>query len=194
MLLRRLIGEKVGWDDKVSVDMHKMWMSFFKEMFELPLLSFKRSVKPATAVKNPVLIIFSHAFKEAYGACCYIRWELSDGTYSSNLLLAKSKIAPIKTLTIVRLELLAAVISVRLRLSIKVECRYNFERIIHIVDSEIVRAMVQRESYGFNTFSPTKIGEIQAGSSPEDWYWVNGEYNIAAVSYTHLTLPTNREV
>ena len=125
-------------------------------MFELPQLSFNRSVKPVNAIKNPVLVIFSDASKKAYGACCYIRWELSDGTYKSTLLLSKSKIAPVKIITIVRLELLAAVISKRLRISIEKECRYKFENIIHIIDLEIVRAMIQRESYGFNTFTSTK--------------------------------------
>ena len=179
MLLRQLFRDKIGWDEKISDELRAECVSFFREMFDLPLLSFKRSVKPVDAVKEPTLIIFSDASKEAYGACCYIRWELADGAFSSNILLAKSKIAPVKVITIVRLELLAAVISVRLRLSIKVECRYNFERIIHIVDSEIVRAMIQRESYGFNTFTSTKIGEIQGGSIPEDWYWVNGDDNVA---------------
>ena len=82
-------------------------------------------------------------------------------------------------MSIVRLELLAAVIGVRLRKTIELECRFKFQKVIHVVDSEIVRAMIQRDSYGFNTFTSTRIGEIQEGSEPGDWYWVNGENNIA---------------
>ena len=80
-------------------------------MSELSNLLFNRSVKPVNAIKNPNLIIFSDASKKAYGACCYIRWEMSDGRYTSSLLLSKSKIAPAKAIAIVRLELPAAVIS-----------------------------------------------------------------------------------
>ena len=181
ILMRQLWVAGTDWDDPVLVEMRQKWVAFFKEMFELTQLSFKRSVKPENTAKNPVLVIFSDASKEAYGACCYIRWELSNGSYKSMLLLSKSKIAPVKTITIVRLELLAAVISKRLRDSIKKECRYRFERVFHILDSEIVRAMIQRESYGYNTFTSTKIGEIQEGTDPEDWDWVNGEYNIADI-------------
>ena len=47
------------------------------------------------------------------------------------------------------------------------------------MDSEIVRAMVQKESYGFNTFAAIRVGEIQEGTSPSDWYWVEGKLNIA---------------
>ena len=84
-------------------------------MFDLRTLYFKRSTKPINAVKSPILVIFSDASKEAYGAVCYIRWELSDGTYKATSLVSKSKIAPVKAITIVRQELLGAVISVRLR-------------------------------------------------------------------------------
>ena len=174
-----LSDSKIDWDEEISEEMRLKWINFFKEMFELSNVLFHRSVKPVNAVKNPILIIFSDASKEAYGACCYIRWEISDGRYNSSLLLSKSKIAPAKAITIVRLELLAAVISKRLRVTIEKECRYIFDQVIHVVDSEIVRAMIQRESYGFNTFTSTRIGEIQEGSNPNEWYWVSGSNNVA---------------
>ncbi|KAK3737988.1 hypothetical protein QZH41_001003 [Actinostola sp. cb2023] len=40
---------------------------------------------------------------------------------------------------------------------------------------KIVQAMVQKESYGFNTFAGTRVGEIQEGTDRNDWYWVQGE-------------------
>ena len=79
-------------------------------------------------------------------------------------LLAKAIIAPVKAITIVRQELLGAVISVRLRKYVERECRYKSGKIVQVIDSEIIRAMIQRESYGFNTFTSTKIGEIEEGS------------------------------
>ena len=39
--------------------------------------------------------------------------------------------------------------------------------------------MLQNESYGFNTFAAVHIGEIQEGSNPKHWYWVEGKVNIA---------------
>ena len=181
ILLRQLCLEKFGWDDPITEKMRLDWMKFFREMFELNNVHFNRAVKPVDATNEPMLIIFSDASREAYGAVCYIRWELKNGTFSSTLLLSKSKIAPTKVITIVRLELLAAVIGKRLRLTIEKECRLKFRKVIHIVDSEIVRAMINRESYGFNTFTSTRIGEIQEGSDPSDWYWIGGEHNVADI-------------
>ena len=50
---------------------------------------------------------------------------------------------------------------------------------MHIVDSAIVRSQIQKESYGFGTFTATKIAEIQSKSSPEEWWWISGGQNPA---------------
>ena len=52
---------------------------------------------------------------------------------------------------------------------------------IHIVDSEIIRAIIQKESYGFNTFIGTRIGKIHSHSHPCEWYWIKAEMKIADI-------------
>ena len=160
--------------------MHIKSAQCFKEMSQLSDVVIYRCVKPSNAKGSPVLVVFSDASMDAYGTVCYIRWEIDNGKYKV-FISKKSRIAPIKTVSIIRLELLAAVLSNRLRNSIENECRFQFERVIHIVDYIVVRAMIQRESYGFNTFTSTRIGEIQGGSKPGEWFWVNGAHNIADV-------------
>ena len=49
----------------------------------------------------------------------------------------------------------------------------------HILDSEIVKAMISKQSYGFNTFAANRIGEIQNSTNPSEWYWIKGSLNIA---------------
>ena len=39
--------------------------------------------------------------------------------------------------------------------------------------------MIQKSSYGFNTFAATRIGEIQGRTNIEDWYWCDTKFNIA---------------
>ena len=39
--------------------------------------------------------------------------------------------------------------------------------------------MIQKESYGFNTFAAVRVGEIQEGTNTKDWYWTASEFNIA---------------
>lgn len=74
-------------------------------------------------------------------------------------------------MSIDRIELRGTVLNKRPKVSIEKERRYRFEKIYHIVDSQIVHAMIQKSSYGFNAFSATRlIGEIQEEINPEKWY------------------------
>ena len=82
-------------------------------------------------------------------------------------------------MSIDRIELCGAIINKRLKVLVQQHCRYHFQKFYHIVDSQIVHAMIQKDSYGFNTFAATRIGEIQERTDPKDWYWVESEYNIA---------------
>ncbi|XP_076061537.1 uncharacterized protein LOC143037288 [Oratosquilla oratoria] len=93
--------------------------------------------------------------------------------------MAKSRMAPAKQTNIPRIELCAAVLSCRLRMKIKQELEWHFERVIHIVDSEIVRAQIQKDSHKFKSFVGTRIAEIQSKSDPKEWWWTTSKHNPA---------------
>ena len=182
MLLRKLTSEKFDWDDPTPEEERISWVNFFVQMFAMEKITFHRSTKPQDAVGDPTLIIFSDASQEAFGTCAYIRWEKEDGSYESRLIAAKSRLAPIKRITMPRLELNGALMAARIQQFIVKEIpSINFRKKYFIVDSEIVRAMIQKESYGFNTFAGVRIGEIQAATEKTDWYWVESSLNIADI-------------
>ncbi|CAG2217799.1 unnamed protein product [Mytilus edulis] len=182
-------GGNGGWDEPIADAMRQKWIEFFKGVFQLESIQFPRCIKPEAAYKNPVLVVFSDGSSVAYGACAYIRWQIGPETYEANLIIAKNRIAPTKQLSIPRLELCGAVIASRIREKNSEEMDFNFIRIIHVVDSTIVRAQIQRESYGFGTFVATRIAEIQSKTEPSDWWWVQGEQNPADLT-TRATDPT----
>ena len=71
------------------------------------------------------------------------------------------------------------VISKRLRVFLVEEMRYTFKCIFHIIDSEIVKAMISKESYGFSTYVANRIGEIQEKTHSSEWFLVCGKLNIS---------------
>ncbi|XP_068712869.1 uncharacterized protein [Montipora foliosa] len=170
---------KKNWDCPIPEENKRDWIMFFKELHEMDNVKFKRCMKPRDTVRDPILIIFSDGSSQAFGACAFVRWELKGGLFKSSLLLSKNRLAPIKKMSIDRIELCGAIINKRLKVLVQQQCRYHFQKFYHIVDSQIVHAMIQKDSYGFNTFAATCIGEIQEGTDPKDWYWVKCEYNIA---------------
>ena len=163
-------------DDPIPSHIEKMWMTFFGELCRLEEVKFKRCIKPKDAVGKPELILFSDGSKESYGAAAYARWVTTKGTYKSALLASKNRVAPAKTVIIVRLELCGAVLSKRLRMFIMDEARWRFQAVYHLIDSQIVNAM---SSYGFNTFVANRIGEIQEKTEPDDWMWIPSKVNVA---------------
>ena len=84
-----------------------------------------------------------------------------------------------RQISIPRLELCAAVLASRLRVTIEKEMRYKFSKTIHITDSEIVRAQIQKESHRFNTFVGNRVAEIQSKTEPIEWYWISSKENCA---------------
>ena len=171
---------KLGWDDPIPEDILLNWRKVIQEIPLVAELYFHRSITPPNTLGNPKLVIFSDGAKPAFGACAYARWKTTDGKFVCRLIAAKNRVAPVKIVDIVKLELCGAVLGARLRESITTELhQITFSEVLHIVDSEIVHAMVHKESYGFNTFFANRLGEIRRKSSPDDFLWIPGKLNIS---------------
>ncbi|CAC5386337.1 unnamed protein product [Mytilus coruscus] len=178
------------WDYAMSAESRLEWMDFFKELLDIEQLKFHRCLKPDNAVGDPMLVIFSDGSKSAYGTCAYVRWGTAHGGFESRLVIAKNRIAPTKQMSVPRLELCGAVLAARIRQKLVEEMDYRFSRVIHIVDSMIVRAQIQRESYGFGTFVVTRVVGIQNKTELSDWWWVPSEFNAADLA-TRITSPND---
>ena len=140
ILMRHLWGSdrKLDWDDPIPEENKENWITFFKDLQEMNQIRSMRCMKPTDAIGEPLLIVFSDASQDAYAACAYVRWKRQNGQFESNLISSKNRLAPIKKLSIDRIELCGAVLNKRLKAFVEKECRYRFQRIYHIVDSQIV--------------------------------------------------------
>lgn len=108
IFIQRLWQLKVDWDEKVSARHEEEWNEFRKEINMLNDLRIPRHVMNHKQVKNLQLHVFTNASERAYGATVYVRSENKDNTITVHLLCSKSRVAPLKTQTIPRLELCAA--------------------------------------------------------------------------------------
>ena len=171
--------KKLGWDDPNPDSLQKEWNDYFIDMFKIETISFPRCIKPFEVSEDePELILFCDSSEISFGCCAYVRWRLREGTFQCNLLIAKTHVAPIHPITIVKLEVNGARLSSRLKCFIEDELRIRFSRIYIIVDTEITLGMIQRDSCKLNTYFGVRIGEIQERTNTSDWYWINSENNI----------------
>ncbi|XP_062618012.1 uncharacterized protein LOC134279607 [Saccostrea cucullata] len=177
------------WDKPLSAEMRQQWIEFFNGLFQLESLCIPRCLKPTNVFGNPVLVLFSDGSNLVFGACAYIRWETAWDIYDVRLIFAKNRIAPVKQLSIPRLELCGAVLSARIREKIVESMTFTFQRVIHLTDSAIVRAQIQKESYGFGTFVANRIAEIQSKTQKAEWFWIPSDQNPADLT-TRITHPS----
>ena len=174
--LQELWEKGVGWDEKLPSETQERWTNLFQEMKTLNGTSFERCLTPPYAVGRPVLCVFS---EDAFGSCAYARWQLSSGEYDVRFIAAKSRVAPLKILTIPRLELQGAVLASRLCKTIVDESRFQFEKVILFLDSKIVLAWIRSEARRFKPFVSVRVGEIQTNTDPSQWKHIPEEMNVA---------------
>ena len=177
--LQELWEKGIDWDEKLAPEIQEKWASLFQEMLSLNGITFERCLSPPCAVGLPVLCIFSDASNEAFGSCAYARRQTSNGEYDVRFIAAKSRVAPLKRLTIPRLELHGAVLASRLYKTIVQESRFQFEKVILFLDSEIVLAWIRSEARKFKPFVSVRVGEIQTNTDPSQWKHIPRELNVA---------------
>eukprot|EP00112_Aurelia_sp_Birch-Aquarium-sp1_P015837 Seg3537.1 transcript_id=Seg3537.1/GoldUCD/mRNA.D3Y31 product="hypothetical protein" protein_id=Seg3537.1/GoldUCD/D3Y31 len=99
--------EGKGWDDELTEAECKQFQAWMKDLQELKYLSFPRLVRQAdNKPDETVLHAFCDASSIGYCATVYLVTETAY-RIESTLLTAKCRLAPLKKLTIPRLELLA---------------------------------------------------------------------------------------
>lgn len=181
IFLRETWTHQLQWDEELPADLDKNWRWFFTALLSINDLRYDRCVTPEGTVGNPELVILSDGSETAYGCAAYIRWTLKDGKFWCRLLLAKSRIAPLSRASVPQMELNGAVLSKRCRKVIETECRFSFDRVYHLVDSETVLGMIHKLSTRFKVYEGVRVGEIQAATAGDMscWGWVQGDQNIA---------------
>lgn len=89
------------------------WENIKNQLNQLNKVKFKRNViiKDATRIE---IHGFCDASEQAYGACIYIRSINKQEQIMTNLLCSKNRVAPLKTISLPKLELCGALLLSRL--------------------------------------------------------------------------------
>ena len=184
LLLQDAWAVKMGWDEYLpeeSVDKLKLWSD---EVESLRHIRIKRSLTGGLFPDKGMLELhtFCDASQEAYATVVYLRAINVDDSgapeVSVQLLMAKSRLAPLKRPTIPRMELLACLIGARLNNHIVESLNYKDVRSYLWSDSTTALAWIKgNDEWG--TFVGNRVKEICSLTSCHDWRHVPGVYNPA---------------
>lgn len=177
LLVQNLWKCKIDWDDQILEEHKSTWISYRKNLSSLENFELNRHVM-MTEYDTVELHGFADASQLAYGACLYIKC-IKDDQVTTSLLCSKSRVAPLKTITVARLELCAAVLLSQLTKKAVDSIKINFNSIQLWSDSEIVLAWIKTAPYKLKTFVANRVAEIQSLSLNEIWFHVSSADNPA---------------
>ena len=111
LLMQDLWQQQLEWDEPLPHELSTQWHTIANDIKEATTITLPKRFFPDTEVQPtvPYLHVFADACPKAYGAVSYI----TSGSQSS-LVMAKSRVAPLKKLTLPQLELMAALTGARL--------------------------------------------------------------------------------
>ena len=117
---------------------------------------------------------FSDASVSGYGCCIYIQYCYNNYSYHTSVVFSQSRIAPIKTQTIPRLELQATLLLAKSMKNI-------YESLIPIIpinllcywsDSTIALSWIKNTSQKYELYIDRRVSEIRKLSNPLNWHHV----------------------
>ncbi|XP_060846330.1 uncharacterized protein LOC132925994 [Rhopalosiphum padi] len=180
ILLQDLWREKIGWDSQIPPHMQLVWDGYISCLNELNSFNIPRWLGSDND-KQIEIHGFADASMKAYGAYIYMRTSDKDGNITCQLVCAKSRITPIKVISIPRLELCAALLLSRLMSTIIPALNISVSKRYFWTDSTVTLAWLAADSGKWKTFVANRVSEIHTLTNRLEWGQVKSNDNPADV-------------
>ena len=183
MLFQEQCRDNLGWDDKLESKSEKKWREWVADLSKVRGISVSRCVYDGP--KQEVLECYLHGFGDAsnraYCAVVYFVCRTHDGVYT-RLLTSRLRVAPLKALTIPRLELMSARILAQLMSTVKkaLEAQVSLTGTRYWLDSKTAICWIQNRGE-WKQFVRHRMNEILRLSNKEEWRHCPGEENPADI-------------
>lgn len=178
ILMQKLWCLDLNWDDKVPGEVFNQWRIIREDLQRVHLIKFPRSM--AYSLDQPIeLHGFSDASIHAFSAVVYSRILQPDGRYVISLLSAKTKVSPIKTISLPRLELCGAHLLSKLINRIRTDLRISDVQCHAWCDSSIVLHWMRGHPNRLKTFVANRVSDIMERGNIAKWHHVSGKDNPA---------------
>ncbi|GFX63925.1 integrase catalytic domain-containing protein [Trichonephila clavipes] len=178
IFIQELWKIKLDWSEQLPPDAMEEWMNFYQKLAKVNNFKIPRCILLPSTIRIEIHG-FSDASERAYAAVVYIKCFNESGQSQTRLLCSKSRVAPLKTLTIPRLELSAALPLSRLVKKVVPILQLPINNIWMWTDSTIALAWIKTEPHKLKTFVSNRVAEIQALSKDYHWKHVSSKDNPA---------------
>ncbi|XP_015119829.1 uncharacterized protein LOC107043042 [Diachasma alloeum] len=187
ILLQDLWKLKCSWDDPLPEEYIHRWESFRQELTELDKVAVPRWLRISPQTNDIQLHGFADASTVAMSAVVYIRTQNLNEPASTVLVCAKTKVAPIKRMTIPRLELTAALLLTQLVTSTQQMLQLDQVETHLWSDSAVALAWIRSPASRWKDFVHNRVVKIQETLPNATWRHVSGKENPADCASRGIT-------
>lgn len=180
VILQQLWLLKLSWDESLPLELFTKWNNFYSQLPLLDGITIPRQIM----VSKPINIQI-HAFSDAsligFGSSVYMRSVDSSSQILVRLITAKSRVAPLKSITVPRLELSAALLMAQLVNKVISALHISINEVHYWTDSTIVLSWLATEPGKLKTFVSHRVAEIQQLSEISQWHHIASGDNPADI-------------
>lgn len=179
ILIQKLWLSGIQWDEELPQNLLYEWIAYRKDLELLTQFRLPRWVMSSHTDQVMELHGFCDASNVAFGAVVYLRIIDVNGEVHVNLITAKTRVAPIKQVSIPRLELCGAVLLTKLLVEVSQVLDIPKSHIFAWTDSEVVLAWLSAHPSKWKTFIANRVAEIITHLDRSQWHYVKSQLNPA---------------
>ncbi|XP_077277433.1 uncharacterized protein LOC143905732 [Temnothorax americanus] len=179
IIMQKLWMHDLDWDQPIPQELSSEWENYCASLARINTLQIPRNVVSANQSTTFDIYGFGDASERAFGACLYAVSQDDQGTIHSHLICAKTKIAPLKTITIPRLELEAALLLANLYASAEKAYGKQIRNTRLGSDSRVVLGWIKTQPHKLKMFVANRVSKIQDITKNIPWYHVPTTENPA---------------
>ena len=192
MILQDVFLLKLDWDDEVDAGIKTEWNRAIKGASELNVLKIPRfylADNNLDEVDHLELHGFSDSSAKAYAAVVYMRIVLKNGKILTQFIASKTRVAPIKKLSIPRLELMSYLILSRLiKVILDSLVDFKFNNVYCWTDSQDALCWITSSDKIWKTFVQNRVTEIRKNVTKAEWNHCPGAINPADIPSRGLVI------
>lgn len=187
-LLQQLWLSGEGWDDRPSDSIVEVWNCFKQELHQISKIQINRLILPKSTYQLEI-----HGFCDAstrgYGCVIYFRITIPHSQPQIYLIAGKSKVAPLKTVCLPRLELCAAHLLANLYRFVVDSYKENLSNFATFLwsDSQVALNWIANSPHRWKTFIANRVALIQEITSVVWWKYIPTTDNPADCCSRGLT-------
>ncbi|GFW13389.1 integrase catalytic domain-containing protein [Trichonephila clavipes] len=170
---------KLRWDDTLPYDLLRNFNSLYQQLHLISDIRIPRWFNISPNIESVSLHLFSDASQKAFASCIFLRVKDSNQIKIS-LVHARSRVAPVKTVTMPCLELLACLIGAGLLSTVINDLKLDDVKIYCWTDSTAALCWIQRQQ-NWGTFVQNRVQEICSLTSPAIWRHIPETLNASDV-------------